>query len=255
MWSAHKKLELLQSRVSTQEYLLNYRSGKKRKQESEISVVVTMENNAPLYLTFEIENDNVKLISPEKCKFGFSFDANSYSAESHGYACEGYGKRVLPRLFLGAVTAFQYKFPHIETIRFSGEALVNFDPTFNMEEYKKADDADTNLENQAKKVAWRLIYYKKLGFDVDGDANDMRDFIKESIEEDKQNSEDEESDEKDESDEEEYESDEEGYEDESDEENKESLSIPDTYISYGGELVSLCQNWKNEFKISAQIVE
>jgi hypothetical protein len=110
-----------------------------------VSVVVNMDNNQALEMKFKIEKVDerigafgVTLEEPGDCKFGFdlTFEESATAiAHSHGYECLNHGKKVLPRLFVGTVTAVRHKFTQISQIHFSGEAVVNYDQTFDLDAY------------------------------------------------------------------------------------------------------------------------
>ena len=158
---------------------------------------------------------------------------------------------MLPRLFVGALTALRTRTP-VTKLHFTGGALVNFEQTFNLSQYDHAralgaSAAEADLDAQARKVAWRLIYYAQLGFDVDGSVRDIKDILHEALEarssegeEAAEEAGDEEGDEKD---------DEEDDEDDDEEASDEYLSLSDMYVDYQGELVELCARWKRDLHI------
>lgn len=213
-----------------------------------VSVVVSMDNNQALKMKFKIEEYpehigafQVTLEEPIDCKFGFdiTFEESAKAiAVSHGYECLNHGKKVLPRLFAGAVTAVRHKFPQISRIYFSGEAAVNVDQTFDLDEYYLAlktdgeEAATTNLNTQTEKVAWRLMYYKKLGFKVDFTSEDVRKAITNELER----------------------IDSEENPRGSDSEKKMGYMSLDAAMSrYEGELVALCEKWTRDYNITCNV--
>ena len=221
------------------ESLLRYRSGynnKRQKRDRDDSTVTltvssTRLDSEELELTFQITADDddgsvfVELQEPPNCNFSFSVLADRTTAESGGYNCErGRGARVLPRLIVGAMHALKKKGHVFPELRWTGEAVCNLQYEWDHAAYTDAEDKDANVAEQAKKIGWRLDYYARLGFDVDGSVDDVADTLRESLEEER--------------------------EDEEDEPNLKNM-----YIQYEGDVMQLSEAWKAKFELRVNVEE
>mgnify|MGYP001403654224 CR=1 FL=1 len=198
---------------------------KRDRDDTIVALTVSSAHRAPpeLKLAFEIEEDSddrslsVTLVEPQDCNFSFSVSADHTTAHSGGYKCErGRGARVLPRLIVGAMHALEQKGHTFSTLNWTGEAVCNLENEWDHDEYKAADDKDANVAKQAKKIGWRLDYYARLGFDVDGSVNDVAGILRDALEEN---------------------------------EEEDVPTLQDAYIQYDGDVVKLSQTWKSRFEL------
>lgn len=180
-----------------------------------------------LELTFAIEHDDedaslsVELREPRDCKFSFSISADHTIAESGGYNCErGLGARVLPRLIVGACIALERSGHTFPKLRWTGEAVCGFQDEWDHGAYTDAEDKDANIAKQAKRIGWRLDYYARLGFEVEGTVGDVAESLREVLME----------------------------TDEGDE-----PSLENQFIPYEGDIVALCGVWKDEFQLRIHV--
>lgn len=178
----------------------------------------------------------VELIKPEGCWFVFEVwgaegmssclsaqpaPGGSVETTSRGFKCElegiGRGKRLLPRLFVGAMHALKLAGYTFAKIKWDSNADFLMKEAWNEEEYTNAEDKDAYIAELTKKLSWRLRYYKSLGFEVEYDEYDMQSTVREWIEE------------------------------------RETVD-PATqggreYVSYEGELVKLCKAWEDKYQL------
>jgi hypothetical protein len=125
---------------------------------------------------------------------------------------------VLPRLIVGAMHALEKKGHVFPKLRWTGEATCGLQDEWDHAAYTDAEDKDANIAEQAKKIGWRLDYYARLGFEVDGSVDDVEDILRNSLEEER--------------------------EDEEDGPNLENM-----YIQYDGDVVQLSKVWKTRFRL------
>lgn len=189
-----------------------------------LTVASTLLNPEELELTFDITADDddgslfVELREPRDCKFSFSISADLTTAESGGYACErGRGAKVLPRLIVGAMHALEKKGHAFPKLWWTGAAVCGLQNEWDHDAYTGADDRDANIAEQAKKIGWRLDYYARLGFNVDGSVDDVANTLRETLAD---------------------------REEEEDEPN-----LEDQYIQYDGDMVQLSEAWKATFQL------
>lgn len=211
----------------------NITGAKRDRDDNSVTLTVSSDELDPkdLKLTFEITEDSndgslfVKLVEPQDCKFSFSVNGKRTTADSGGYACEkGRGARVLPRLIVGAMHALEQKDYKFKTLLWRGEAVCNLESEWNHDEYKNATDKEANVVEQAQKIGWRLDYYARLKFAVDKNVDDVADNLREALK---------------------------ALEEEGEEGDEPTLA--DDYVSYGGDVVKLSQEWKEDFKLSVTV--
>ena len=114
-----------------------------------------------------------------------------------------------------------YKFT---TLRWTGGAVCNLESGWNHDEYKDADDKEANVVEQAQEIGWRLDYYARLGFDVDGNVDDVADNLRSALT---------------------------ALEEEGEEGDEPMLA--DDCVSYGGDVVEMSQKWEKDFKLSVTV--
>ncbi len=189
-----------------------------------LTVSSTLLDPEELELTFDITADgdggsvSVELREPRDCKFSFYISADRTTAQGGGFNCErGRGARVLPRLIVGAMHALEKKGHVFPELRWTDDAVCNFGDEWDHAAYTNAEDKDANIAEQAKKIGWRLDYYARLGFEVDGSVDDVADILRDALAE--------------------------------REEEEDEPSLQDMYIQYDGDIVQLSEAWKAKFQL------